>query len=206
MREPQAAPRCLPLMRAKWLLALLPCVACAAQDEAAAREVLRTVYTLPECDGRALHDLIVRNGYRRVLDVGTGRGASALWMAMAAKQTGGKVVTVEMNPVIADSARENFRRSGLGELIELRVGDIRRELARMPGSFDMIFVDIGGTDAQAVFPDLYARLARGGAIAVHDILLGGGETGYVAFIRGRPGLRTTFDRTSPQGLAISIRE
>jgi caffeoyl-CoA O-methyltransferase len=174
-------------------------------DAPASLAVLRTIYTVPPPDGRALYDLILKNGYKRVLDVGTGRGASALWMALALRQTGGTVVTVEMNPVIAESARQNFRRSDVAGLIQLRVGDVRAELGRVKGSFDLIFIDIGASDARLLFESLEARLAKGGAIAVHDVLAGGGERDYVEFVRNRAGLRTTVLRHSAPGLAISVR-
>jgi predicted O-methyltransferase YrrM len=126
-------------------------------------------------------------------------------MALALTQTHGKVISVEINPIIAESARENFRNSGLSDVIELRVGDVREQLPRMKMTFDLIFVDIGSDAAQNVFPSFRAKISRGGAIAVHDVLVNGAERPYVAFVRKQPAMRTTVTAHSPEGLAISTR-
>ena len=175
-------------------------------EASATLQVLKNIYTVPPADGRTLYDLIVRNRYKRVLDVGTGRGASALWMALATLRTGGKVTTIEFNPIIAESARANFERSSeVCERIELVVGDARRELDRLQGNFDMVFIDIGSEDAKLLFEPAYERVVRGGTIAVHDVLRGGAETDYVRLVRRRPGLQTTLHRVSDRGLAVSTK-
>jgi predicted O-methyltransferase YrrM len=48
-----------------------------------------------------------------VLDVGTARGYAAVWFGLAARTTGGRVVTIEIDPQVAAEARENIRRAGL---------------------------------------------------------------------------------------------
>jgi hypothetical protein len=67
-------------------------------------------------DGRMLYDLVLRNSYRSALDLGTARGCAALWIGMAMEKTGGKLITIEIDPKAAAEARENFRRAGLAHV------------------------------------------------------------------------------------------
>src|SRR5579872_3944791 len=52
---------------------------------------------VPFVDGQTLHDLIVKNKYTAVLEIGTSTGHSTIWLAWAVSKTGGKVTTVELN-------------------------------------------------------------------------------------------------------------
>ena len=52
---------------------------------------------VPESDGRVLHDLVLKHKYTRALEIGTSTGHSGVWIAWALAQTGGKLVTVEIN-------------------------------------------------------------------------------------------------------------
>ena len=52
---------------------------------------------VPEVDGRALHDIILENGYKSALEIGTSTGHSTVWIAWALSKTGGKLITVEID-------------------------------------------------------------------------------------------------------------
>ena len=49
-------------------------------------------------DGQALHDLVLKNGFKRLLEVGTSTGHSAIWLGWAAAKTGGRLTTIEIEP------------------------------------------------------------------------------------------------------------
>ncbi len=139
-------------------------------DDARAVAVLKEAFGhgVRPSDGRLLHDLIVSNGYRNALDIGTARGYGALWFGLAMKRTGGKVTTIEIDPRLAAEARRNFRRAGLSGVIDSRSNDALREIPNLPGEFDFVFMDVGAP-LNKQFLDLLAnRMARGGAIAAHN--------------------------------------
>src|SRR5690606_40673365 len=50
---------------------------------------------VPEVDGRTLRDLIVKNGFKNALEIGTSTGHSAIWIAWGLSKTGGKLTTIE---------------------------------------------------------------------------------------------------------------
>jgi hypothetical protein len=66
-----------------------------------------------ETDGRLLHDLILKRGYTRALEIGTSTGHSGIWQAWALSKTGGSLVTVEIDEFRHLAAVRNFKSSGL---------------------------------------------------------------------------------------------
>jgi predicted O-methyltransferase YrrM len=109
-------------------------------------------------------------GARRVLEVGTLGGYSALWMARGMADDG-EMVTLENNPVCAGVARANFAHAGLAERIELRYGDAIDSFKALVGEkgapFDFIFIDANKPD----YPEYLhwaVRLSRPGTVIVAD--------------------------------------
>ncbi|MGH2348714.1 MAG: O-methyltransferase [bacterium] len=76
---------------------------------------------VPAQDGRFLHDLIVRKGYMRGLEIGTSNGYSSLWLGLAFRETGGRLITIEIEPKRAKEARRNIREAGLADVIDSRI-------------------------------------------------------------------------------------
>ncbi|MCB1194132.1 MAG: class I SAM-dependent methyltransferase, partial [Leptospiraceae bacterium] len=64
-------------------------------------------------DGRLLHDLIIKKGYKKGLEIGTSYGYSTLWLGLAFKQNNGKLITIEIDPEKAREAEKNFHHAGL---------------------------------------------------------------------------------------------
>src|SRR5262245_21195282 len=65
-----------------------------------------------EEDGRFLRVLVASTGAKRVLEIGGASGYSAIWLGLGARQTGGRVVTIEYDAVRAREAAENVQRAG----------------------------------------------------------------------------------------------
>jgi caffeoyl-CoA O-methyltransferase len=77
---------------------------------------------------------------RRVLEVGTFDGFSALAMAEALPEDG-TVLTCEINPDLANLARKRLARSPHGRKVEVRIGPAMETMANLAGPFDMMFID-----------------------------------------------------------------
>ena len=78
---------------------------------------------VPAVDGRTLHDIIVKNGYTRALEIGTSTGHSGTWIAWALSKTGGKLITIDIDERRHNEALKNFEAAGLSEFIDARLGD-----------------------------------------------------------------------------------
>ena len=74
---------------------------------------------VPASDGKILYELIIKNNYKKALEIGTSTGHSAIWIAWALSKTGGKLITVEINEERYQEAIENFKETGLSDYREI---------------------------------------------------------------------------------------
>jgi predicted O-methyltransferase YrrM len=109
-------------------------------------------------------------GARRVLEVGTLGGYSAIWLARALPEDG-RLISLEIDPERARVARRSIERAGLGGRVEVRVGRAAESLAVIEAergeAFDLVFID---ADKRSN-PDYLAaalRLTRPGSIIIVD--------------------------------------
>lgn len=94
---------------------------------------------VPAVDGQILHDIIVKNGYTRALEIGTSTGHSAIWIAWALSKTGGKLITIEIDEDRYNEALENFEEAGLSDYIDARLADAHELVPELEGPFDFVF-------------------------------------------------------------------
>lgn len=120
--------------------------------------------------GRMLELLARANRAENILEIGTLGGYSAIWLARGLTE-GGKLVTLELKPDYATVARQNIENAGLGDKVDIVVGDASQTLERLleeqSAPFDLVFVD---ADKQnyAVYLDYAIRLSRPGALLIFD--------------------------------------
>jgi predicted O-methyltransferase YrrM len=120
--------------------------------------------------GKMLNLLARAQGARRILEIGTLGGYSAIWLARALPPDG-HLITLEADTRHAEVARENLALAGLADLTEVRVGRAQETLPHLvssgAGPFDLIFIDAD----KAGYPD-YLRwsleLARPGTVIIAD--------------------------------------
>lgn len=127
--------------------------------------------------GKLLHLLTRIAGARRVLEIGTLGGYSTIWLARALPE-GGKVITIEAEPLNAGIARSNLERAGLAERVEVREGRALDVLPQLVGEepFDLVFID-ADKESNTAYLDWAARLGHPGTVVVLDNI---GRAGKVA--------------------------
>lgn len=156
-------------------------------------------------DGRFLHDLIIENNYQRGLEIGTSNGYSGLWLGLAFQETGGELITLEIERKRAEEARENFRKAGLGEVIDARICDAFKEIPKIEGEFDFVFIDAWKPDYMEFLQLVRHRVKPGGVITAHNVLNAGREMqDFLDAINTDPDLETKIVRNSSAGVSISI--
>jgi caffeoyl-CoA O-methyltransferase len=123
-------------------------------------------------NGRLLETLAFATGARRILEIGTFAGYSALWLAGVLPPDGG-LITCEVDPEHAAFARRHIESSPFADRIELRLGPALETVRGLAGPFDLVFIDAdkGG------YPDYYEAslplLSDRGLIVVDNTLQGG---------------------------------
>ena len=123
-------------------------------------------------EGRFLEPLVCLSGARRILEIGTFTGYSALSMA-AALPPDGRLVTCEVSPERAAVARRHFDASPWSDRIEIRVGPALESLAELEGPFDLVFVDADKTNYRNYYEAKLPKLAERGLMAVDNVLWSG---------------------------------
>lgn len=161
---------------------------------------------VPCRDGRFLYDLIIKNGYKRGLEIGTYNGYSTLWLGLAFRETGGKVCTVEIDPIPAKEAQLNFMKAGLSHVIDARINDAFAEIEKLEGEFDFIFIDANKEDYGKFLKVLKGRLKPGGALVGHNVTNSARDMkDFLEAIQNDPELETTFHPISAEGISLSIK-
>lgn len=129
----------------------------------------RRMLNITRDTGEFLLVLIQAMGAKRVLEIGTSNGYSTLWLAHAARATGGLVTTVEMSDYKRELAADNFTRSGLAPFIEQVAGDAGTLLGHSADqSFDFVFLDSERSEYVGWWPHLKRVLRKGGLLVVDN--------------------------------------
>lgn len=117
--------------------------------------------------GQMLYLLARLLGPARILELGTAIGYSAIYLAEGCRNSGGRVISLEKNALMADRARTNFYRAGVAEWIEVRCADALEALQMLQDPLDMIFMDIEKEDYIRALPSC-RRLLRPNGLLVAD--------------------------------------
>lgn len=119
--------------------------------------------------GRLLQVLCRAIRARRVIELGSGFGYSAYWLARGVGPEGSVVLT-EKSPEQASLALDFLRRGGLGHRVRIEVGDALEVIERIGGEFDLVFNDIDKVDYPRVFDRAAAALRPGGLLVSDNML------------------------------------
>jgi caffeoyl-CoA O-methyltransferase len=126
--------------------------------------------------GRLLRLLVEIAGVRRILEIGTLGGYSAIHLARGLPEDGG-LLSLEIEEHHADVARNNIERAGLSDIAEVRVGDAHELLAALietdEGPFDLVFID-ADKEGYPDYLDASLRLVRPGSLIIGDNTVRGG--------------------------------
>ena len=191
---------------------LVPAQSAPQLDDDAIQTYLRKIHgqrgmmNVPQADGKFLHDLIVKKGYKRGLEIGTSNGYSGIWIGLAMRKTNGKLITLEINQGRASLARENFGQVKLEKYVELREGDALKLIPQIEGPFDFVFIDAWKPDYNRYFYLVFPKLSPGGVIVAHNVLSHGREMrDFLDLVQEHSELETHIERLSSAGLSVSFK-
>jgi caffeoyl-CoA O-methyltransferase len=129
----------------------------------------RWVMLSGQLQGTFLQMLAASAGARRILEIGTFTGFSALMMAEALPDDG-ELITCDIDPEAIALARSFFDRSPHGGKIEIREGPALDTLKTLEGPFDFAFIDADKENLTAYYEAVLPMLAAKGVIAVDNVL------------------------------------
>jgi caffeoyl-CoA O-methyltransferase len=123
-------------------------------------------------EGRFLELLVFATGARRVLEIGTFTGYSALSMA-AALPDDGHIDTCDVEPKHVEVARRYLARSPHGGKVTIHLGPALDSIAQLDGRFDLVFIDADKENYDNYFEAVLPRLSERGLIAIDNTLWSG---------------------------------
>lgn len=123
-------------------------------------------------EGRFLELLVFATGARRVLEIGTFTGYSALSMA-AALPEGGRIDTCDIEPAHVEVAKRYIDQSPYADRITIHLGPALETIATLQGEFDLVFIDADKPNYANYYEAVLPRLSERGLIAIDNTLWSG---------------------------------
>ncbi len=159
-----------------------------------------------EEDGEFLRVLAATTRAKQALEIGGASGYSAIWIGLGLRETGGRLVTIEYDPARAREATENVRRAGLSDIVRVVQGDAFKEIPKVAGTFDLVFLDAWKKDYKRFLDVVLPRVNRGGLFLAHNVVNKGAEMpDFLQAIQHSPNLLTAIVTPSGEGISVSYK-
>ncbi|TDV57176.1 O-methyltransferase [Actinophytocola oryzae] len=143
----------------------------AARHDATKEDRLERWRVLEPDAGRFVWFLTQTVAARRIVEIGTSRGVSTLWLADAARSVGGRVTSYDTDPDAQRDAARVLEEAGLAEYVDLRLRDGGKGLAELDdGEVDLLFLDAERTEYPSWWPHPIRVLRTGGVLVADNAL------------------------------------
>ncbi len=160
-----------------------------------------------EEDGKFLRVLVGSIGAKQVLEIGAASGYSAIWIGLGLRQTGGKLVTIEYDPVRARQAAANIQRAGLSDIVQVIGGDAFKEIPKVQGQFDLVFLDAWKPDYKKFFDLVFPRVTPGGLFLAHNVINKKNDMlDFLSIIETHPQALTTTVSPGHEGISMTYKK
>jgi predicted O-methyltransferase YrrM len=145
---------------------------------------------VPPQDGRFLRITAESMNAKNVVEIGTSTGYSGIWFGMALQKTGGKLTTFEIDAGRAATARANFKRAGMADIITVVEGDAHEKVKKLKEKIDILFLDADKEGYIDYLNKLLPLLRPGGLVIAHNINPRMADPKYIEAITTNPDLET----------------
>jgi predicted O-methyltransferase YrrM len=138
-----------------------------------------------------------------ILEIGTSFGYSGIWLAEAARASGGRLTTLELSEHKAAHAREMSEQAGLASFVDFQLGDALELIEKLPSGIDFVLLDLWKDLYEPCLERFYPKLNPGAIIVADNMIRPGGEgvALYKKAIRAKPGISSVL---LPVGSGIEI--
>jgi len=139
-------------------------------SEAAMAHLLEDAFIpVPPEVGRLLYMLARANNSKSIVEFGTSFGISTIYLACAARDNGGKVITTELSTAKARKASEHLEEAGVREYVEIREGDALETLRDVSGKIDFALLDGWKKLYLPVLKVIEPKLRQGALVVADDL-------------------------------------
>jgi predicted O-methyltransferase YrrM len=161
--------------------------------------------SLPDESARFVHAVVLGTRARRCLEIGTSYGHSGLWIAAAAAENGGNLITLEREPRKAQIAAEFFAQAGLQNFVTCKTGTAIDLLSQSAEPFDFVLNDADKENYITYVEMLYPKLPLGAVVLSDNVLnIALVREQFVPWVRAHPGFFSTLVPVG-NGLEMSVK-
>ncbi len=123
-----------------------------------------------------------------ILEIGTSYGYSGIWLGEAARATGGRLTTLELQDYKSAHAREMSVKAGLADHVDFKVGDALEAIAALPAGIDFVLLDLWKDLYTPCLEAFYPKLNPGAIIVADNMIRPGGDdiARYARAVRAMP--------------------
>ena len=159
-----------------------------------------------EEDGRFLRVMVASSRTTRAVEIGGANGYSAIWIGLGLRETGGQLTSIEFDPARAKNAAANIRRAGLSDIVTVVAGDAFREIPKLAGDVDFVFLDAWKRDYKRFLDLMLPRMAPGALFLAHNVVNKQGEMrDFLDAIHNDARLFTSIVRPGNEGMSVSVK-
>jgi predicted O-methyltransferase YrrM len=157
-------------------------------------------------EGAFLRSLAEKVHAHEGLEIGTSNGYSSIWIGMGLRKEAGHLLTLEIDEGRAKLAQANFRAAGLDSVITLKLGDALKEVPKLHGPYDFVFIDAWKQDYVRYLNMVIPIIRPGGVIVAHNVTdLKEELTDFIHAVETNPQLRTDIENPGPGGFSVSYK-
>ena len=121
-------------------------------------------------EGLFLYNLVRAMKAKFIIEIGTSFGYSTIWLAAAAKEENGRVISFDILPEKIEKATENLTKAGLINNVELILGDVRNFMKETSIPLDLVFLDADKRDYPEFIALSIEKLRTGGILLSDNVL------------------------------------
>jgi predicted O-methyltransferase YrrM len=155
--------------------------------------------------GRVLARVINDIAPKRVLEVGTLIGYSAILMAKEL-ESDAHLITIEIHADEAETARENIKRAQVRPKIDVIAGDAVKVIPKLAGKFDMVFIDAEKTEYLDYLRLVEGKLHRGSVVVADNAgVFADQMKDYLTYVRSSGKYRSEYVSFGEDGVEVSVR-
>jgi caffeoyl-CoA O-methyltransferase len=159
-----------------------------------------------EEDGRFLRAMVTASNAKEALEIGGTNGYSAIWIGLGLRETGGHLTSIEYDPARATEEAENIRKAGLADIVTVVAGDAFKEIPKVQGTFDFVFLDAWKRDYKAFYDMVFPRLRPHGVFLAHNVVNKQREMrDFLAAIQNSAQAFSSIVTPSGEGMSVTVK-
>jgi caffeoyl-CoA O-methyltransferase len=157
-------------------------------------------------DGRFLRTMAIATGAKQALEIGGANGYSAIWIGLGLRDTGGHLTSIEYDPGRAKVEADNIRKAGLADIVTVVPGDAFKEIPKVAGTFDFVFLDAWKRDYKRFYDLVFPRLRAHGLFLAHNVVNKQSEMrDFLAAIQNSPDAVSSIVTPSGEGMSVTVK-